>query len=40
MPKYFKRHRRQVVIKATKRPEPIFTLTAADVIPQLVTGRR
>lgn len=36
---YFRRHRRRVVVKALKWPEPVFVLEAADVIPQLVWGR-
>ena len=40
MPTFFRRHRRKVIAKATKGRDPIYVLTRADVIPQLVTGRR
>lgn len=39
MPTFFIRHRRRMMVKALNRPQPIFVLTAADIVPQLVQGR-
>lgn len=39
MSTFFIRHRRRMIAKALKRPQPIFVLVASDVVSQLIQGR-
>lgn len=39
MSKFFKRYRRQTIVKALKGPEPLYVIETDELMPALVEGR-